>query len=82
MLSGIFAFIRHQVFGAPPSSEIEDLARALIAEHGDEAYYIARDRSRVRNRSARRKWSQVASRVADLTGKVIGLRASDRWLEP
>lgn len=58
-------------------------ASALISQHGESAYFIARDRARdagtTGDRLTRRHWSRVAVRIAKDTGYVIGQKAADRY---
>lgn len=65
-------------------AEIDAKARALIDEHGDEAYYVARALSRDLGQRGRREpeWHAVSRRIAKLTGHVIGVTGADRYPGP
>lgn len=65
-------------------AEIDVRARDLIARHGDEAYYVARDLSgRLGLRGQREpEWNAVARRIAKLTGHEIGVSGADRYPGP
>lgn len=65
-------------------AEIDAAARALIAEYGSSAYYVARDRSReLRHHGTKDAgWSAVARRIAKLTNHQIGITGSDKYPGP
>lgn len=63
--------------------QVRDDASALIKDHGESAYFIARDHARdagrAGNRLTQRRWSRVAVRIAKDTGYVVGQKAADRY---
>ena len=63
--------------------QVRNDASALIKDHGESAYFIARDLARdagrVGDRATQRHWSRVAVRIAKNTGYVIGQKAADRY---
>lgn len=63
--------------------QVRDDASALITEHGNPAYYVARDRARdagkAGDRLAQKHWSRVAVQIAWEIGYVIGEKAADRY---
>lgn len=60
-------------------------ASALIDAHGDSAYDVAREVMRLArdrgDRASETYYSQVAQRIARLSGREIGLDTATRYLE-
>jgi hypothetical protein len=61
---------------------VDEQAKAFIEKHGDEAYYKARNAAREarnkRDRKRARHYSLLALRIAEMTGKPIGLDTAKR----
>lgn len=73
-----------RMFSTGRSAEIDAEADRLIAEHGAGAYEVARENARAtpRGGSQHRYWSKMASRIAERTGRDIGVTGADRYPGP
>lgn len=67
---------------------VEADAQDLIARFGEDAYHVARDRARdartgatVDGNRPARHWAVVKLRIAELTGKEVGLDTATRYLQ-